>query len=412
MVSYTEFSRQYPFMTKMLVKMAADRLAETTEYLESQARHAIAQIQYEFKDDFSDEHSFEFYKNEQKLYVNHIGGSITLVDRITSSWSGTDKKQRLINWANNKYSKEDLKFFRAKEEVERLKQSLKIIKVTNIGVKPDTADIEQAHREVKEYIEALQNPTVSLLNAFGNKISNAEKHHLQMLREGLFGNKIRDIKFSDKLSTWYGEGAYSVLVEPTLFSKYTADGQLIYTITKNSYGVNVINTQNILFADIDCFNYNLDYHDDCSLKSLPWGLTEKELTNEKLLEINNNIHKVAHDNDLSFRIYRTRNGFRLLESSRLWEPSSKETQTILEQLGSDRLFNALCYTQRCFRARSQPKPWRYGDLTENYMDDESTAVCSYISTAGKDISINPIAAEVISAHDSLTKAFHEEVDLA
>ena len=64
--------------------------------------------------------------------------------------------------------------------------------------------------------------------------------------------------------------------------------------------------------------------------------------------------------DLGLRLYRTAQGYRCVVTNRTFEPRSDETRTLLQQLGSDPLYVALCDRQHCFRARLTPKPWRCG----------------------------------------------------
>ena len=62
----------------------------------------------------------------------------------------------------------------------------------------------------------------------------------------------------------------------------------------------------------------------------------------------------------SFRIYKTKNGFRYLVSSGEFNPESEEVARIMDALGADPLYAKLCRAQKCFRARVSPKPWRCG----------------------------------------------------
>ena len=51
---------------------------------------------------------------------------------------------------------------------------------------------------------------------------------------------------------------------------------------------------------------------------------------------------------------------RLLFTGRLYDPTSKETLTILQGLESDPMYIKLTQKQECFRARLTAKPWRCG----------------------------------------------------
>jgi hypothetical protein len=63
---------------------------------------------------------------------------------------------------------------------------------------------------------------------------------------------------------------------------------------------------------------------------------------------------------LGFRIYRTCAGFRLLLTSKAFDPASTESLALLKAFGSDPLYIRLCKAQECFRARLSAKYWRCG----------------------------------------------------
>jgi hypothetical protein len=61
-----------------------------------------------------------------------------------------------------------------------------------------------------------------------------------------------------------------------------------------------------------------------------------------------------------FRMYRTREGLRLLFTDKLYEPKSDETAAILSGVQADPMYVKLTQAQECFRARLTAKPWRCG----------------------------------------------------
>lgn len=403
-ISFVDFDRKYPFMTSRLIKWAVDRLANTPAYRESEIRHTIAKKQQTLR------YIYIGYAYTPTSFLNaaeSYNGSINKVvdNAIINQEYDTNKVIDSVQTYWGKLSEEECQYLATRVEIEGLKRSLVDI-VGKPASYPTHAQGRQAVEEVKEYIGALQSPTVNLLDKWGNRLSNIEKHHLQALGRELFGDKlINDIKIRDKVWSWYGEGAYQVLTEPTIYEARTQDYDLVFTITKNSYGVKVINAAEVLFADIDCF---INDFTDISEKSLPWGMPRIELSNETRLTILNNIHAIANEYDLKFRIYETKNGFRLLETTRLWSPYGRETQVLLGQLGSDHLFNKLCFTQNCFRARLEPKPWRY-DESDGY----DVAVTHYLSTAGNpELPDHPLTELVYHFHDMETKAYEIDLELA
>lgn len=145
-------------------------------------------------------------------------------------------------------------------------------------------------------------------------------------------------------------------------------------ITRNGYGSLVLNTARILFADVDDGTRRDPFTGELvsgepfippivgkiarGLMSLLGGVDMDELqesapTPEEL------IHEFAEENPhLGIRIYRTAAGFRCMITSQEYDPSSSQTQSLLEELHSDPLYVKLCQVQQCFRARLTPKFWR------------------------------------------------------
>jgi hypothetical protein len=64
--------------------------------------------------------------------------------------------------------------------------------------------------------------------------------------------------------------------------------------------------------------------------------------------------------DWGRRIYRTKAGLRLLATHGLFDPEDATADQAFAALGADPLYRRLCRTQKCFRARLTPKPWRCG----------------------------------------------------
>lgn len=115
-------------------------------------------------------------------------------------------------------------------------------------------------------------------------------------------------------------------------------------VTVNSYGALIVNAASALFVDVDTRT-----SDDA---------VEEPGVNERAAERLSAV--VARNPELGFRVYRTRNGWRYLCMTRLFDARAEETRTLLEALGADAKYVLLCRAQRCFRARLTPKPWRIG----------------------------------------------------
>ena len=125
-----------------------------------------------------------------------------------------------------------------------------------------------------------------------------------------------------------------------------------------------------------------------------------------------------------WRVYRTRAGLHLLATQGLVEADSDVADGVFEALGADPLYQKLCKTQNCFRARLTPKPWRCGvhrkpqrwpwldAKARNAISKVGGAIfellgelgyCEFISQIGNSI-IHPDVQAVVKLHDDATRA--------
>ena len=113
-------------------------------------------------------------------------------------------------------------------------------------------------------------------------------------------------------------------------------------ISRNAYGAQILNTESVMFADIDF------------PQDLPVGrrahFVEKKIS---FLE-----SWISGRPTWGLRVYRTAGGLRLLATGALFDPCDPQVDEILVQLGTDPLYRKLCKVQETFRARLTPKPWR------------------------------------------------------
>lgn len=136
-----------------------------------------------------------------------------------------------------------------------------------------------------------------------------------------------------------------------------SNGESAAMITRNNYGCQVLNTARVMFVDIDLpenkpaggFFKRLFGKSD---PAAPLPVPEAELA-----KIEN---WTRNHTEWGWRIYRTRAGLRLLATHGLVAADSTTTMDIFAALGTDPLYQKLCQTQKCFRARLTPKPWRCG----------------------------------------------------
>jgi hypothetical protein len=162
-------------------------------------------------------------------------------------------------------------------------------------------------------------------------------------------------------------------------------------LTVNRYNALVLNTRNMLIADIDFGDERLNQFagaKDCAnvmanLKDL------QRLDNEQMMY---EVFKFANQ---SYRLYRTHSGCRVICTSACfpWAKAGWAAQRFMRFLRSDPEYIKLCTVQQCYRARLTPKPWR--------QNGEPAHVCVLESTIG-----NPTIAEELrtqlALHDELT----------
>jgi len=169
-----------------------------------------------------------------------------------------------------------------------------------------------------------------------------------------------------------------------------------WAITRNGYGCRILCVEKLFIADIDCFNWNpwewillkvpsvwdrlLDLRLSLTGRGREkvakkkkehfiWQAAQSKAMDlwpgapKERLESLTRICKFGmEDSSLSFDIYRTTRGFRVIERSRAWDARAQAAQNLMQQLGCDELYMTLCRKQDCFRARLEAKPWRCGSV--------------------------------------------------
>ena len=134
-------------------------------------------------------------------------------------------------------------------------------------------------------------------------------------------------------------------------------GQPAALITRNSYGCQVLNTARMMFVDIDLPEPKPAGGFFQRLFGRPAPVPAGDPAQAALTHIE---HWTRSHPEWGWRIYRTRAGLRLLATQGLVEADSSTAREVFEALGADPLYRKLCQTQKCFRARLTPKPWRCG----------------------------------------------------
>lgn len=121
-------------------------------------------------------------------------------------------------------------------------------------------------------------------------------------------------------------------------------------VTRNRYGAQILNAERLLFLDVDLPAPGLF----AWLRRLFARTTPEE---RALVQLRG---ALASHGGATFRIYRTASGFRVMAVDRPFDPASPQTQDLMRMTRSDPAYARLCRSQKCFRARLTPKPWRCG----------------------------------------------------
>jgi hypothetical protein len=268
---------------------------------------------------------------------------------------------------------------------------------------------QEARKEIELYLDELVLTPSSFTQAkdnlikWGKILTPSEKQAVGLLiKYDLPQAHFEELKLvhtSDSLiaNDWY-DGAYKVLAEEVL-DVINYKSKEVGLITQNSYNAAILNTDEMMIIDIDITG-------DSPGIAL---YTEQAIAALNVLQ---------NKQGLSFRLYKTCQGLRAIETSRAWNPSSYDTKRLMKSVYADPLYVALCSSQECFRARLTPKPWRlfdyidYDDFTtgKDWLDstDESeVAVCKLLEVIGSE-AIDTKFSNLIAWHDNSTKALISE----
>jgi hypothetical protein len=207
------------------------------------------------------------------------------------------------------------------------------------------------------------------------------------------------------------------LPEPVL-RKFDGDRNRHAIVTRNAYGALVLNTDHMMFVDVD---HKTASPAKSGLLSSLFGKSKAEPTNDPLIDA---MRAVTDHRKLAARLYETAAGYRLIVTSAPFQAGSTEAETLLAEFHSDPLYIRLCRMQESFRARLTPKPWRCHfheppvEFPFETADDRSRfenwereynakgaafATCRFISELGSR-NVNPDFRDLIEYHDQESKA--------
>jgi hypothetical protein len=187
-------------------------------------------------------------------------------------------------------------------------------------------------------------------------------------------------------------------------------------LTRNAYGALVLNTDQMMFVDVDRKAARSRFGG--MLSSLFGKSTPAP---DPVLD---ELAQITRLHNLGVRLYETAAGYRLIITSGPFGAGSANAQALLAEYKSDPLYIRLCRMQESFRARLTPKPWRCGcnkppveypfetprdqELAHRWeakYREKSAAfsTCRFISALGSE-SIHADFEELIEFHDQETKA--------
>lgn len=146
-----------------------------------------------------------------------------------------------------------------------------------------------------------------------------------------------------------------------VIERFTQDDELVTVLSRVHYGAIVLNTTQVLFADIDLPQGKPKAKSGGGLFS--FFSKKKPATPPKPpgSDLIKKIEQLCEASPyLGLRLYRTAAGFRCMATSSTYAVNDDKATELLKSLRSDELYVTLCRRQRCFRARLTPKPHRLG----------------------------------------------------
>lgn len=210
------------------------------------------------------------------------------------------------------------------------------------------------------------------------------------------------------------------LREELLSQVHGPDGAVIAQITRNRYGAEVLNTDQIVIADVD-----LPQQETGSAgRGFLSGLFGRRRRSEPPAPTGPDpeLHRIeqfaAANPSWGVHAYRTAAGYRVLVTGTGAAPDSAQAQQIMADLASDPVYVTLCATHNTYRARLTPKPWRCGlraltsrwpwadgpaaDRAASWIEDyrrrsADYAVCEKVGTGSA--APSPAEGMVLDAHD-------------
>jgi hypothetical protein len=252
--------------------------------------------------------------------------------------------------------------------------------------------------------------------------SLAEAQSLANQAAQQLANRFRAGNFPPKGGGYYPDRPFR---EQIMQEIKNGSGETAAVVTRNSYGCLVLNTARVMFVDIDLPEPPRPRGIGFLIRILGWPKPKPppDMSGPRNAALAKIETWTRNHFEWGWRIYRTRAGLRLLATQSLVEADSIQAAEIFEALGADPLYRKLCKTQKCFRARLTPKPWRCGveskpqrwpwlDAKEEkrfqkweaqyQRESANWATCELQSQIGN-ASVHPEVQPIIKLHDDATR---------
>lgn len=200
-------------------------------------------------------------------------------------------------------------------------------------------------------------------------------------------------------------------------------------VTRNRYGALILNTANLLIADIDAVDPTSSRAATGGLLTAVAGLFGRKTaevqrpSGDKAARLEQVRAFSARFPGVGLRVYETAQGLRVFVTTHEFVPNTPESKGLLAELQSDPCYVNLCHVQQCYRARLTPKPWRcdwksppykfprehprqqreFEEWRQEYERRcERYATCRHLADLGNIAATTPTAKVLLALHDAMT----------
>lgn len=203
------------------------------------------------------------------------------------------------------------------------------------------------------------------------------------------------------------------LREEVLHEVRSPSGELLGVVTRNRYGADVLNTDAVVFVDIDAHDHDPSLWD--RLRKRPAVTPLADAARASIQDF------ASRHPDWGVSAYRTAAGFRVLVTGTGAGPNDHMSAAIMDELSADRIYAGLCAAHDSFRARLTPKPWRVGwhSLNMTYPDSQDSPKLQPWLTGYRQRSQGYATCQLLmrqgppaSADEQLVIDLHDQVTLA